>query len=53
MIKRKGSHLSDPKRCCLLLEAMTTNVAQNIVRQHYEGGGSYEATMAALSKFFG
>ena len=52
-MKKRGSHLSNPEKCCLLLKAMSTEEAKSVVNKYKTGDEGYEAAVKALEEAYG
>ena len=52
-MEKRGKHLSDPERCCLLLKAITTEEARSIVQKYEVEDDSYSQALKALTEAFG
>ena len=52
-MKKRGSHLSKPEKCCLLLKAMSTEEAKSMVNKYKTGDEGYEAAVKALEEAYG
>ncbi len=52
-MEKRGGHLSDEEKCCLLLKSMKGNKAYKIVKLNSGGNDGYDRYMKALLKEFG
>ena len=52
-MKKRGKRLSDLERCCLLLNAMTTEEARSMVQNYEVGDESYSQALKALREDIG
>ncbi len=53
VLDKRGKHLSSVERTTLLINAMTTKEARDIVHQYSAGGSDFDSAIRALSKHFG
>ncbi len=52
-MEKRGAGLSNPERCCLLLNAMVTDEAKKIVHFYQSCSDSYNASPKALGESYG
>jgi len=52
-MEKRGSHLFDPERCCLLLKFMSTDEAKSVVQKYETGKDAYSAALKALTEAYG